>query len=317
MQAVILAAGKGSRLHPITTTRSKAMLPILGKPIVERVMEGIALNGIRDFILVVSPDDLQITRYFHGESRLDADVRFVHQPDRRGSADALRCAAPLIAGDFVLSACDNLISPQDIAALLAAWHQPPRPSAVLTLMSVPPEQVPASGIVALHGDTVVRIVEKPRLQDAPSHIASLPLYCLPHALLDYLPEVLPSPRGEYELQDALQLLIQRQGGVRGLMVEARLTLTSPTDLLQINRHFLIEGGEAPHIQPQSVGAGTQLIPPLYIEAGVTIGAGCRIGPNVYIERDCRIGDGAAIQDAVLLCEAVVPPGAVIRHQVVT
>ncbi len=57
MQAVILAAGKGSRLHPITTNRSKAMLPILGKPIVERVMEHLAINGIDDFILVVSPDD--------------------------------------------------------------------------------------------------------------------------------------------------------------------------------------------------------------------------------------------------------------------
>ena len=84
MQAVILAAGKGSRLHPITTNRSKAMLPILGKPIVERVMEHLAINGIRDFILVVSPDDLQITRYFQCECRLNAEVHFVYQPERRG-----------------------------------------------------------------------------------------------------------------------------------------------------------------------------------------------------------------------------------------
>jgi NDP-sugar pyrophosphorylase family protein len=317
MQAVILAAGKGSRLHPITTSRSKAMLPILGKPIVERVMEHIAVNSILDFILVVSPDDQQITHYFRCESRLEAGVRFVYQPDRRGMADALSCAAPLITGDFVLSACDNLTSPQHVAALLAAWRHPPRPTAVLTLMPVPPEQVPASGIVALDGDTVVRIVEKPSLQDAPSHIASLPLYCLPYSLLDYLPEVQPSPRGEYELQDALQLLIQRQGGVRGQMVASRLTLTSPADLLQINRHFLMTGGEALHIQSQRLGAGTQLITPLHIEAGVDIGAGCRIGPNVYIERDCRIGDGAVIRDAILLRETLVPPGARIQDQVVS
>jgi len=98
MQAVILAAGKGSRLHPITTNRSKAMLPILGKPIVERVMEHLANNGIGDFILVVSPDDTQITRYFHRESQLDADVRFAYQPQRLGMADALRCASRELQG---------------------------------------------------------------------------------------------------------------------------------------------------------------------------------------------------------------------------
>lgn len=317
MQAVILAAGKGSRLHPITTKRSKAMLPILGKPIVERVIEHLAVNGIDDFILVVSPDDTQITRYFRRESQLEADVRFVYQPQRLGMADALRCAAPLIDADFILSACDNLTSPQHVANLLSAWRQPPCPNAVLTLMTIPPEQVPASGVVAMQGDTVVRIVEKPHLQDAPSHIASLPLYGLPHLLLGYLSELQPSLRGEYELQDAIQLLIQRQGQVRGVMVASRLTLTSPADLLQINRHFLMEGNDMPQIQPQRVGAGTQLTTPLHIDAGVQIGAGCRIGPNVYIERNCHIGDGATIRDAILLSESVVPPQAVIHDEVVS
>ena len=89
MQGVTLAAGKGSRLQPITLTRSKAMVPILGKPVVERVMEDLAANGVDDFILVVSPDDRYITRYFRRESELNADVRFVYQPERLGMANAL------------------------------------------------------------------------------------------------------------------------------------------------------------------------------------------------------------------------------------
>jgi len=79
MQGVILAAGKGCRLHPITSSRSKAMLPILGKPIVERVMELLLPNGVDDFILVVSPEDRDITHYFRRESTLEAEVRFVYQ----------------------------------------------------------------------------------------------------------------------------------------------------------------------------------------------------------------------------------------------
>jgi glucose-1-phosphate thymidylyltransferase len=78
MQGVILAAGHGSRLQPITLTRSKAMVPVLGKPIVERVMEHLLANGVQDFVLVVSTRDRHITRYFRRESKIEADVRFVY-----------------------------------------------------------------------------------------------------------------------------------------------------------------------------------------------------------------------------------------------
>ncbi len=317
MQAIILAAGKGSRLHPITTDRSKAMLPILGKPIVERVMEHLSENGVEDFILVVSQDDIHITRYFRHESQIEADVRFVYQPQRLGMADALRWALPLIHGDFILSACDNLTSKEHIARMLAIWQEEPRPNGVLTLMRVPPEQLSSTGVVTMHGSQVTQIVEKPAPGQAPSDIASLPLYIFSRAILDYLPEVSLSPRGEYELQDAIQMLIERQGGIRGLLVESRLTLTQPADLLNINRHYLVTGNNRPQLQPQTVGPDTRLITPLHIESGVVIGAGCTIGPNVYIERDCRIGDHANVHDAILLREAIVPEGAKIVDQVVS
>ena len=117
MQGVILAAGKGSRLHPITLRRSKAMVPVLGKPLVERVMEDMHANGVEDFVLVVSPDDRDIVRYFRAESTIEADVRFVYQVERLGMADALRQAAPLIEEDFFLSACDNLTSAEYVGQM--------------------------------------------------------------------------------------------------------------------------------------------------------------------------------------------------------
>ena len=75
MQAVILAAGRGTRLYPITKTRTKAMCPVAGKPIVERVMDTLVANGISEFILVISPDDSDITEYFTHKSTIDARVR--------------------------------------------------------------------------------------------------------------------------------------------------------------------------------------------------------------------------------------------------
>jgi NDP-sugar pyrophosphorylase family protein len=317
MQGIILAAGKGSRLHPITLRRSKAMVPVLGKPLVERVMEDLHANGVDDFVLVVSPDDRDIARYFRFESTLEADVRFVYQVERLGMADALRQAVPLIESDFVLSACDNLTSADYVGQMIAAWLQEPHPDAVLSLMPVSRDRISSTGIVELDGEWVVRIVEKPKPEEAPSNVSSLPLYCFGSAFLEYLPQIQLSPRGEYELQDAIQMLIEQNGRVRGVFVERRLTVTGPADLLNINRHYLVSGDASPQLAPHTVGPNTRLITPLHIESGVVIGADCTIGPNVYVERDCTIGTGSYVRDAVLLRGAQVPPGARITDQVVS
>jgi len=291
------------------------MVPVLGKPLVERVMEDLYVNGVDDFILVVSPDDRDIVRYFRRESTLEADVRFVYQAERLGMADALRKAVPLIEGDFVLSACDNLTSAAYVGQMLAAWNGEPRPNAVLSLMPVPRDRISSTGVVELDGEWVTRIVEKPAPEEAPSNVSSLPLYCFSRAILDLLPKVKLSSRGEYELQDAIQLLVERKGRVRGVFVERRLTVTGPADLLNINRMYLLSGDERPQLAPNTVGPNTRLITPLHIGSGVIIGADCTIGPNVYIERDCRIGTGTYIRDAVLLRGAEVPAGSRVVDQV--
>lgn len=316
MQGVILAAGKGSRLHPITLSRSKAMLPILGKPIVERVMELLLANGVDDFILVVSPEDRDITHYFRRESMLQAEVRFVYQTERLGMAKALQCAAPLITEDFVLSACDNLVTAADVGRLMAFWQTEPQPNAILTLMPVTRERISSTGIVAMDGPWITRVVEKPTPEEAPSNISSLPLYVFSTRILAYLPEVAPSSRGEYELQDAIQMLIRREGRVGGVMVERRLTLTNAADMLALNREYLMHGDGRPQLEPYTVGPDTQLITPLYIERGTVIGTGCAIGPNVYIERDCCIGDHVTLRDAVLLRGATVADGETVVDQVI-
>jgi NDP-sugar pyrophosphorylase family protein len=316
MQAVILAAGKGSRLHPITTTRSKAMLPILGQPIVERVMEGLARNGVDEFILVVSPDDTDIVTYFNRESPLRGHVTYMEQKERLGMAHALLQAAPHLRGQFVLSACDNLVSEEHVKELFAVHGAASSHQATLSLVKVPPELIARTGIVEMREGFVTRIVEKPKPSEAPSDIASLPLYVFTQCILDYLPRVARSQRGEYELQDAIQMLIDEGGKVRGVLTDSRLTLTDASDLLEINRRYL-DGDLRLHLVPYTVGPNTQLITPLRIESGVTIGADCTIGPCVYIERDCTIGSNTTIRDAVILRSSVVPAGSVIEGQVVS
>jgi NDP-sugar pyrophosphorylase family protein len=294
------------------------MLPILGKPIVERVMENIYANGVKDFILVVSQDDRDIVKYFNEESELDVNINFVVQEERLGMANALQCAAPFIHQDFVLSACDNLAPVQHVAELIERQQADETIHATLSLMPIDPSSVSKTGIVELMDGRVTHIVEKPHPEEAPSNIASLPLYVFTPRILDYLPQVPRSPRGEYELQDAIQMLIQADGGVQGVFfVEGRLTLTGPDDLLTINRHYLLNGYDRPQLAPFTVGNNTHLITPLRIEQGTIIGEGCVIGPRVYIERDCHIGSNVTLKDAVVLRESAIEDGAMVIGQVVS
>ncbi len=316
MQGVILAAGKGSRLHPLTLERSKAMIPILGKPIVERVLETLIVNGVDEVVMVVSRMDGDVRRHFSSNNHLQVDIQYVEQSDRLGMANALSLSAEYINGPFIMSACDNLTPPEHVAELLRR-HSEVDASATLSLMRIDRSLVSRTGIVEWEDDRVKSIIEKPSPEEAPSNISSLPLYVFSDEILDYLPRVQISPRGEYELQDAIRMLIQETDRVTGVFTDQRLQLTNASDLLALNRHYLTEGGDTPQLAPRTVGQHTHLITPLRIEEGTTIGAGCVIGPRVYIERDCVIGDDVLIKDAVVLRGSVIREGSQVVGEVVS
>lgn len=206
-------------------------------------------------------------------------------------ADALACASTAVTGDFVLSACDNLVSRADMGRLIGALDSDYGTDAVLALATVPTESAGRSGIVEMEGDRVRRIVEKPAPGETPSNIASLPLYCFTESFMDYLPSVAVSQRGERELQDAIQAQIYDGGAVMGVQFAGRITLTDPTDLLKINLEYLSREWIAGGLSVPSTGEGAELVPPVAIGSGTSIGAHCRTGPNVYVEGDSQIGDG--------------------------
>lgn len=314
MQGVILAAGKGKRLQPVTPARTKAMAPVAGKPIVARVLELLVTNGVQDLILLVSPDDGDIVPYFAQHTPPGVNVTFVVQYERLGMAHALGLVAPYLHGDFIMSACDNLVPAEHLAAMIAT-HRREQANATLSLMEIDIAESASTGIVEWQGGTqqrIRRIVEKPQPADAPSNVSSLPLYVFSAKILDLLPEVKPSKRGEYELQDAIQLLIDRAGGVTGVLTPVRWQLTNVADLLELNRHYLT----VERVYPQDDRPGVQIIPPVRIDADCLLEAGCTIGPYVYLETGCRVGTGAHIENAILLRNTIVAAGAIIADTVV-
>jgi UDP-N-acetylglucosamine diphosphorylase / glucose-1-phosphate thymidylyltransferase / UDP-N-acetylgalactosamine diphosphorylase / glucosamine-1-phosphate N-acetyltransferase / galactosamine-1-phosphate N-acetyltransferase len=317
MQAVILAAGRGTRLHPITETRTKAMCPVAGKPMVEHVMDSLVANGISEFILVISPDDEEIVDYFQHQSQIEATIQFVPQTEQLGMGHALFQAAPYIQDDFILSSCDNLVDEKAILRMLALWAGYPPPNGILALLRVGPEELTRMGVVEMDAENrIIRIVEKPTLEEAPSNIGSVPIYLFAYKLIEYLNNIQPSPRGEYELQDAMQDLIEKDGYVYGLLLPHRIDLTTPEDLLHLNIYFLARQNPKSKTNSKNFGRNSHIIQPALIEEDVTIGSNCTIGPNVFIEKGSTIEDNVQIETSVVLRGSKISAGSVVREQVI-
>jgi glucose-1-phosphate thymidylyltransferase len=263
-------------------------------------VETIASNGIIDFILVTSPEDKLVIAHFHDNPLPGINIHFIPQSEPKGMAHALMCAKDYLNRDFILSACDSLLPSIAYANLFNAWNEQPRAAAVLALMNVASEKINQTAVVQIENERITRIIEKPVPGQAVSNIASLPIYIFQPVILDYLRQIKPSSRGEYELQDAIQAIIEVPAIVRGVLIDERLNLTSAQDLLEINLHFLeIEKPQFIH-DSVVIGKNVALHPPYWIGSHTTIGDHCNIGPDVYIESDCHIEHHCLVTSSLLL-----------------
>ncbi len=295
-QAVILAAGRGKRLGQLTKDRPKSMLPVLGKPIVARVMDRFRDAGIRRFVVVVGENDGQMASYLNQSWYPDAEIHFVMQVVPTGTVDALQQAAPHLDGPFLLTAVDNLTSPAHISNLITRFHEHPDHLAVLSLLEASAAQIRKSSGVVLNDGRVEDIVEKPN--EPRTSWLSFMLYAFAHDYLDYLPDVPVSTRGERELVSAIQAGIHDGRRVGYVVADWRLHLTRELDLFAINRQFLYEGRDA-HILSELPGS-VRVISPVRIDTNVSIGPNAEIGPNVYLESGVTVGPNAIVRNAVVL-----------------
>jgi NDP-sugar pyrophosphorylase family protein len=293
--AVILAAGRGSRLKEITATRSKAMVPIAGKPMISRVMESLRDAGINRFVIVAAPHDMELRSFFSG----DSTVSVLTQQVPRGSGDALKVCAGHIATDFLVCACDSLIPVDDISGLMEA-HTRTEACVSVGVMEVPAGLSLASrSVVRMEGDRILDIIEKPQPHERLSNITALPLYVLSPEIFAELEKLQLSARGEYELPEAFRSVIASGRRVSAARISQRDDLTNSADLLALNEQFLNAQTPPVQIDPSvEVPADVTIHAPVLIEQGVVLGAGCEVGPYVYLERGVVVESGAKLSHVV-------------------
>ncbi len=311
MKAVILAAGEGKRMRPLTYERPKVMLPIAGKPIIEHLLVEMKEVGIDDFVFVVGYHDETIRDYFRKGEKWDVSIQYVTQKAQLGTADALRRTEGLVEDKFIMLNGDTIVSAEDIRKVITD-------DIALGVIEVRnPEDY---GVVETEGEKVARIHEK--MKEPPSNLINAGVYFLDENIFTALSKTDKSKRGEFELTDSLQLLIEEGTDIFWKPIEHWIDVSYPWDLLAANE-LLIEGIRAVNkgeleedvwIKDKvSIGRGTVIKSGSYIEGPVVIGENCEIGPNSYIRPNTSVGDDCHIGSAVEIKNSIIMDGTKIPH----
>ncbi len=303
MKALILAGGAGTRLRPITHTRAKQLVPVANTPILFYGIEAMAEAGIKDIGVIVGDTGDEVREALGDGSRFGVSFTFLPQESPLGLAHCVLIARDFLASDdFVMYLGDNLLE-QDLAAFVEAFERAREtadpPAAQILLKQVPDPH--RFGIATLDDQGhVVALVEKPA--DPPSDLALVGVYLFDATIHEAVRAIEPSPRGELEITDAIQWLIDHGHRVRTELLTGWWIDTGKlTPLLEANR-LLLEKLE--HRVDGTVDDATTLDGRVVVEAGaeivnstirgpVAIGRGTRvvdsfIGPFSAIGAGCRI-----------------------------
>ena len=309
MKALVLAGGSGRRLRPITHTLAKQLLPVANKPVLFYGLEALRDAGVTETGIVVG-ETAPAIRAAVGDGRaFGLDVTYIRQEAPLGLAHAVLVARDYLGDDdFVMYLGDNFIV-GGITPLVDEFRRK-RPDAQIMLTRVPdPRQF---GVVELdEAGGVVALLEKPR--EPKSNLALVGVYLFTSAVHDAVRQLTPSPRGELEITEAVQWLVDQGRTVLSTMITGYWKDTgNVTDMLEVNR-LVLEGIESR--VDGTVDAGSELIGRVVIEAGaevtgsrivgpVIVGPGSRIsgsyvGPFTSVARDCAIAD-SEVEYSILL-----------------
>ena len=241
MKAVVLAAGKGTRLRPLTDDTPKALVDVAGRPLLDHVLEQLAGLGISEFIVVVGYRKQQIIDRYEDEFQ-GVPITYAHQREQLGLAHALLQAEPHIDEDFALILGDNVFR-ANLAEVIERQRRGDVDAAFL-VEQVPPAKAGRYGVCETNGrDEVVDVVEKP--DDPPSNLVMTGFYTFSPAIFHACHLVQPSERGEYELPDTIDLLLESGRAIEAIQMDGwRIDIGYPEDRDRAERRLRTGSREA-------------------------------------------------------------------------
>ena len=308
MKGLILSGGNGTRLRPLTFTRSKQLVPVANKPILFYGIETLAAAGIRDIGLVVGETHDEIEQAVGSGSRWNVSVTYIRQDAPLGLAHAVLISESFIGNEpFVMYLGDNLLA-KGIVPLVEQFKAT-KPAAQILLTRVSdPEQY---GVAETEGDKVVRLVEKPK--NPVSNLALVGVYMFGPQVFESVKRIKPSSRNELEITDAIQDLIDRDLVIMSKIVNGWWKDTGRLeDLLEANRLILdtldthIDGtvDDASRIEGKVIIESGAIVDHSVVRGPVIIGHNAQIrdayiGPFTAIMSDVEI-NGSEIEHSIVM-----------------
>ncbi|HLZ72520.1 MAG TPA: glucose-1-phosphate thymidylyltransferase [Dehalococcoidia bacterium] len=282
MKAVVLAGGKGSRLRPFTYTGAKQLIPIANKPVLFYALEQLTALGVHEVAVVVGETGDQVRAALGDGSQFGLCLSYVQQDAPRGIAHAVGLCREFVgAHDFVVVLGDNFAR-DGIREPIDAFRAANLDCGVV-LSRVPNPQ--AFGVAEFAGERLVRVVEKPAVP--PSDLAITGIYYFSPAVFPVIAALRPSARGELEITDAIQALLEGEARVgHALLTGPWIDTGKMADILEANRLVLAKLERA---IAGEVDAESSIVGAVVVGAGASVRRSVIKGPAI-IAPDCRIED---------------------------
>jgi len=307
MKALILAGGTGSRLRPLTQTGAKQLLPVGNKPIIHYVLEDVRAAGITDVGVIIGNETaVGIRRDLQDGSRWGLELTYLHQEDPLGLAHCIIVAEEFLKHEsFVMYLGDNLLK-GGIGPFAAAFRER-KPNALTVLREV--RNPTEFGVAEFHADgRLKRLVEKPA--SPPSNWALTGIYFFDHHIIEAARAIQPSRRGELEITDAIQWLLDN-----GFKVDYEMLTDwwkdagNPQDLLESNVLVLqdLKGSVHPSAK---IDGESQIIGEVQVESDVVINRSVIRGPVI-------VGPGSTIEEAYIGASTSLGAGSVVKNSEVS
>jgi bifunctional UDP-N-acetylglucosamine pyrophosphorylase/glucosamine-1-phosphate N-acetyltransferase len=314
MKAVILAAGEGVRLQPITSTRPKPMIKVGGKPILGHCLNAVKDSEIDEVLIVIYYMGDAIRQFFGDGSKYGLKIDYVEQKAVLGTGNAVSIVEPYASDDFLLVYGDLLFSARAVKNVITL-HKGEKPAA--TMAVVPVENPENYGIVELENERhVKRVIEKPNREEAPTSLANAGIYVFSTEIFEKVKKTSASTRGEWEITDTISLLAKEKTVLAAkISKEDWLDIGRPWDLLEANRwalarmqhkiRGLVESG-AHLIGPVTVSetaqihSGAYIEGPAFVDEESDIGPNCHIRPYTSIGKKVRVGNACEVKNSVVM-----------------
>ena len=320
MRAIILSAGEGSRMRPLTLTKPKTMLPVAGKPIIQYNIEALRDNGIKDILLIVRYKEEMVRDYFGDGSDLGVNIFYQTQEDFLGTANAIGYGESFIDDSLIVLNGDIILDAEVINELIKKYNYL-EPDSAMLLTEV--ENPSAFGVVEIEDGNIKKIVEKPKKEEAPSNLVNAGIYIFNRDIFDKIRETPLSERGEYEITDSVTLQIEDGKKVIGHTTDKDwIDVGRPWELIEVNEELIgelkteirgkIEDGA--HVHGEIfLDEGNIIRSGVYIEGNVYIGKNCDIGPNSYIRGNSYLGDNVSVGNAVEIKNSIIMENTNVSH----